>query len=195
MAQYGFYFDQTVCAGCHTCQIACKDKNRLDVGTLYRKVRTFEVGEYPNPGIYHLATTCNHCDNPACVAACPTKRTVKDEETGLVCHDDNIKCLGEMCQMCVKACPYGHPVFIPEREEVGKCNGCIELIRKGEEPACVTSCMMRALKFGPVDELKALYGDDLVTELPCFPDGGTGPNFFIKPSKFAEASDFEEKEP
>ncbi len=32
MAQYGFYFDQTVCAGCHTCQIACKDKNRLDIG-------------------------------------------------------------------------------------------------------------------------------------------------------------------
>ena len=63
MAQYGFYFDQTVCAGCHTCQIACKDKNRLEVGTLYRKVITCETGEYPNPGIYHLATACNHCDN------------------------------------------------------------------------------------------------------------------------------------
>ncbi len=44
MAQYGFYFDQTVCAGCHTCQIACKDKNRLEVGTLYRKVITCETG-------------------------------------------------------------------------------------------------------------------------------------------------------
>ena len=119
MAQYGFYFDQTVCAGCHTCQIACKDKNRLEVGTLYRKVITCETGEYPNPGIYHLATACNHCDNPACVAACPTKRTVKDAETGLVCHDDNIKCLGEVCQMCVKACPYGHPVYVPEKEAVG----------------------------------------------------------------------------
>ena len=129
MAQYGFYFDQTVCAGCHTCQIACKDKNRLEVGTLYRKVITCETGEYPNPGIYHLATACNHCDNPACVAACPTKRTVKDAETGLVCHDDNIKCLGEVCQMCVKACPYGHPVYVPEKEAVGKCNGCIELVR------------------------------------------------------------------
>ncbi|MBQ5427915.1 MAG: hypothetical protein IIT51_05140 [Oscillospiraceae bacterium] len=112
MAQYGFYFDQTVCAGCHTCQIACKDKNRLKIGTLYRKVLTGEVGEYPNPGIFHLATACNHCDNPACVAACPTGRTVKDEATGLVCHDDNVKCLGEICQMCVKACPYGHPVYI-----------------------------------------------------------------------------------
>lgn len=57
MAQYGFYFDQTVCAGCHTCQIACKDKNRLDVGYLFRTVHTYETGEFPNPGIYHLATT------------------------------------------------------------------------------------------------------------------------------------------
>jgi anaerobic dimethyl sulfoxide reductase subunit B (iron-sulfur subunit) len=157
-------------------------------------VRTFEVGDYPNPGIYHLTIACSHCDNPACAAACPTGRTVKDEATGLVCHDDGIKCLGEMCLMCVKACPYGHPVFIPEREEVGKCSGCIELVRKGEEPACVASCMMRALKFGSIDELKARYGDDLVTELPCFPDGGTGPNFFIKPSRFAKFADFEEKE-
>ena len=159
MAQYGFYFDQTVCAGCHTCQIACKDKNRLEVGTLYRKVITCETGEYPNPGIYHLATACNHCDNPACVAACPTGRTVKDAETGLVCHDDNIKCLGEVCQMCVKACPYGHPVYVPEKEAVGKCNGCIELVRKGQAPACVESCMMRALKFGPMDDdPRALHG-------------------------------------
>ena len=105
MAQYGFYFDMTVCAGCRTCQIACKDKNRLDVGTLFRKVDTYETGEFPNPGIYHLATACNHCDNPACVAACPTGRTVKDEATGLVVHDANIQCLGEVCQLCVKACP------------------------------------------------------------------------------------------
>ena len=55
--------------------------------------------------------------------------------------------------------------------------------------------MMRTLKFGPIDELKAQYGDDLVTELPCFPDGGTGPNFFIKPSRFASSAEFEEKEP
>ena len=97
--------------------------------------------------------------------------------------------------MCDKACPYQHPVYIPEREEVGKCNGCIELIRKGQEPACVASCMMRALKFGPVEELKAQYGEDLVTELPCFPDGGTGPNFYINPSRFAKEEAFEEKNP
>ena len=31
----GFYFDMTRCIGCRACQVACKDKNRLDVGTIY----------------------------------------------------------------------------------------------------------------------------------------------------------------
>lgn len=195
MTQYGFYFDQTLCVGCRTCQIACKDKNRLSVGVLYRKVRTFEVGEYPNPGLYHLSCACNHCDHPACVPACPAGRIVKDAETGLVYHDESIRCLGEKCQMCVKACPYHHPVYDPERGEAGKCGGCIELVRKGGEPACVSSCMMRALKFGPVQVLKAQYGEDLVTALPCLPDGGTDPNLLIKPSRFAAFTQFEEKKP
>lgn len=193
MAQYGFYFDQTACAGCHTCQIACKDKNRLEVGMLLRQVRTFECGEYPNPGFYHLAVSCNHCDDPACVKVCPVKRTVKDPETGIVFHDANVDCLGSACQLCVNACPYGHPVFDAEANKARKCNMCKDLIDQGQEPACVSSCMMRALKFGPIDELKAKYGDDVVTELPCFPDQGTGSNFLIKMSKAAAEADFEEK--
>ena len=71
---------------------------------------------------------------------------------------------------------------------------CKDLIDKGEEPACVSSCMMRALKFGPIDELRAQYGSDLVTELPCFPDGETGPNFLIKARNCAKETEFEEKE-
>ena len=192
MAQYGFYFDQTVCAGCHTCQIACKDKNRLDVGCLFRNVKSYETGEFPNPGIYHMSTTCSHCDNPACVAACPLKRTLKDEETGIVYHDESIPCAGEACLRCVEACPYHHPVYIPEKKAVGKCNMCLDLIKKGETPACVASCMMRALKFGPIEELRAQYGD-AVTELPCFPDGGTGSNQLIKARANALETTFEEK--
>ncbi len=39
MGKLGFYFDATMCTGCRTCQVACKDKNRLDVGTLFREVK------------------------------------------------------------------------------------------------------------------------------------------------------------
>ena len=37
---YGYYFDMTNCIGCRACQIACKDKNDLPVGTLFRQVET-----------------------------------------------------------------------------------------------------------------------------------------------------------
>ena len=68
----GFYFNQRACSGCKACQTACKDRNDLAVGELFRKVTTFKSGTCPNATMYHFAATCNHCTNPACVAACPT---------------------------------------------------------------------------------------------------------------------------
>ena len=193
MKQYGFYLDMTLCVGCRSCQIACKDKNRLNVGQLYRRVRSFESGEFPHPGVFHLSAACHHCEKPACAAACPVGRIVKDEETGLVVCDALVKCLGESCRRCVRACPYGHPVYLPARGEIGKCGGCPEPMREGKPPACVESCMMRALRFGPVDELRAQYGAEAVSALPCLPDGGTGPNFLIRPNRAALAAEYEEK--
>ncbi len=155
MAQYGFYFDQNACAGCHTCQIACKDKNRLVVGELLRTVHSYETGDFPNVGIYHLAATCAHCTNPACVAACPTGRTVKDAQTGVVYHDEAKPCAGERCRRCVSACPYHHPVYAARLRKVVKCDMCREIVMQGGEPACVRSCMMRAIHFGPVEGAEA----------------------------------------
>lgn len=43
----GFYFDMTACIGCRTCQVACKDKNDLEMGVIFRRLSDFEVGEYP----------------------------------------------------------------------------------------------------------------------------------------------------
>lgn len=70
MAEMGFYIDMTSCIGCHTCQIACKDAKSLEVGTLFRRVDSYETGSFPTPGWYHYSHTCNHCESPACVDAC-----------------------------------------------------------------------------------------------------------------------------
>ena len=148
MAQYGFYFDQTACAGCHTCQIACKDKNRLDVGYLLREVHTFECGEYPNPGYYHLATTCNHCDNPACVEACPTGASYVAED-GTVQIDDE-KCVG--CDACVAACPYEARYHVDEENLVRKCTFCHHRTQLGMLPACVGACVAGARMFGDLND-------------------------------------------
>ena len=193
MAQYGFYFDQTQCIGCHTCQISCKYKNRLEIGELYRNVHSYETGEYPTPGIFHLADTCHHCTDAPCVKVCPTGRTVKDPETGIVFHAPDVNCLGEKCQACAKVCPYHHPAFRTELNVMGKCDMCRDLIANGEQPACVAACMTRALQFGPVEELKKKFGPDLVTEEPCLPADKTGSNFYIKPRACAMDANFEEQ--
>ena len=91
----GFYFDMTACIGCRTCQVACKDKNDLEMGVIFRRLSDFEVGEYPAVQTYHYSGSCNHCEKPECVAACPNAAMYIDEEDGTVQHDDE-KCIG--CQ-------------------------------------------------------------------------------------------------
>ena len=67
----GFYFDMTRCTGCRACQVACKDKNRLDVGTVYREAHSYTVGQFPSVQGYSYSGSCNHCDEAACVANSP----------------------------------------------------------------------------------------------------------------------------
>ena len=111
----------------------------------------------------------------------------------MVYHDANAMCAGEACLRCVEACPYHHPIYKAEAKKVVKCDMCKDIVAAGGEPACVASCMMRALKFGPVDELKAKYGENVVTALHCFADNGTAPNFLINARECAFNPEFEEK--
>ncbi len=173
----GFYFDMTRCIGCKACQIACKDKNNLDVGTIFRNAKTYSVGEYPKVQMFNVSVSCNHCENPACVAACPVGAMYKAED-GTVLHDKNL-CIG--CKACTVACPYGVPKYIEEEGKSSKCDACAYLRAKGMNPACVDACPNRALDFGDIDELKAKYGPNLVSDLPILPDSSvTGANVLIK---------------
>lgn len=184
----GFYFDQSSCTGCRACQTACKDRNNLAAGQLYRKVTTYQTGSYPDARLYHYSAACNHCDDPACVANCPTGAMYKAED-GTVQHDDSM-CIG--CASCVRSCPYGVPILLEDKGIAGKCDACKPFVDAGLRPVCVDACNMRALDFGDIDELKEKYGSDLVTELPCHPDGGTGPNTQIKPKSWATNESFSE---
>lgn len=177
MAQKGFYFDMTACVGCKTCQIACKDKNDNPIGVNFRQVHTFEGGKFPKPWIYFLSVACNHCEEPRCVQNCPTGATTKRAEDGLVVIDQDA-CIG--CQYCVWSCPYGARHFIEEKGVVGKCDGCVQLTAAGGSPACVDACIMRALEFGEIEELKAKHpGVQVVSGLPSA--SLTGPALIVNP--------------
>jgi anaerobic dimethyl sulfoxide reductase subunit B (iron-sulfur subunit) len=124
-----------------------------------------------------------HCEKPACVHACPTGAMTKRED-GIVFVDQKL-CIG--CRYCEWACPYGAPQFIEEQGVMSKCNLCMDLIDEGGKPACVEACVMRALDFGDIEELRAKYGD--LAAIEPLPDASiTQPAMVITPHKHAQAS-------
>ncbi len=166
MARKAFYFDQSACVGCRACQIACKDKmeQELQLGVFYREVKCYETGSFPNVGRFCVSMSCNHCENPACLAACAAGAIYKAED-GTVLFDQSV-CDG--CGMCVDICPYKAPKLVDGK--MVKCDACAARRAKGENPLCVDACTMRALDFGDYDEMVAKYGAELVSDLSVLPD-------------------------
>lgn len=154
MTRLGFFFDSTRCINCRTCEIACKDANCAALGQRLRRVRTWEGGEFPHPVVANLSLACNHCEDPQCLAACPSKAYTQRED-GIVVHHPEA-CIG--CQYCTWACPYGAPQYDPEAGRVMKCNLCAERLDAGEPTACVAACPMRAIEVGPLAELEQRPG-------------------------------------
>jgi anaerobic dimethyl sulfoxide reductase subunit B len=159
---YAFTFDASSCTGCKACQIACKDKNNLPTGVLWRRVYEVTGGTWKNvgangirPGVwttdvfaYNLSIACNHCVHPKCAGVCPVDAYVVRDD-GIV-HIDETKCMG--CGYCSWACPYAAPQYNPDLRHMTKCNFCFDNIDAGLPPACVAACPMRVLNFTTVDD-------------------------------------------
>lgn len=186
----GFYVDLQRCIGCRTCQVACKDRRDLQsAGPRPRRVDSFECGTYPDVSLFHLALSCNHCDEPACVAGCPTAALHKADD-GTVQYDAD-RCV--VCRNCMTVCPYGTPQHDEDANLIAKCDACKALRDAGRNPVCVDACPMRAIEFGELDELHAAHGDDLTSELPVLPSADvTHPNLLLRPSAGALREDFRE---
>ncbi len=196
MIQYGFYLDNSRCTGCKTCELACKDYKDLTKDFSYRKVFDYEAGDWSvnddgtcetTAYAYHVSMACNHCDIPACVHVCPTGAMHKNPDTSLV-SVDTTKCIG--CGYCHMACPYSAPKVDRSKGHSVKCNGCEERVVQGLRPICVEACPLRALDFGPVDEMRVKDGVSGKAAIAPLPDPSyTGPNFYIKPSPAAQPVD------
>lgn len=162
MVQLAFYFDQSRCTGCYTCIVACKDWHDVEAGPAsWIRITALEKGKFPNLSLSYLFTTCFHCHDPLCIEACHVSAITKREKNGIVIVDREICLGGEKCKFaCRKACPYDAPQFGAEpNAKMQKCDLCLERWAEKKKPICVDSCPMRALDAGPLDELRAKYGD------------------------------------
>lgn len=147
-------------------------------------------GEYPNSYYFYLPRICNHCSNPACLAACPVKAIRKREEDGVVLVDQKI-CVGHM--QCIRACPYKKVYFNQKIGKAEKCIMCFPRAEKGLPPACAKQCVGRIRHVGFIDDKdSSVY--KLIKKyriaLPLRPDFGTKPNVYyippLSPPKFDE---------
>ena len=181
MTRWAMVADLDRCVGCQTCTAACRHANATSPAVEWRKVLDVEAGAYPNVSRTFVPVGCQHCDDPPCVHACPTRATYRRDD-GIVVMDYDI-CIG--CAYCEVACPYqarfkiDAPSFAytgramrnetqredPRRLGVAqKCTFCSDRIDFGiandltpgvdpqATPACVNACIADALHFGDVDD-------------------------------------------
>jgi|TARA_B100000959_G_C14998117_1_gene631853 complex iron-sulfur molybdoenzyme family reductase subunit beta len=155
-------------------------------------------GEYPNSYHIYLPRICNHCTNPACLAACPNEAIRKRESDGVVLVDLKI-CEGVMA--CISSCPYKKVYYNSSRKndekkidgQSEKCIFCFPRMEKGLPPACAKQCVGRIRHVGYMDDEDS-HVYKLVKKwkvaLPLRADFGTMPNVYyvppLSPPKFNE---------
>ena len=110
----------------------------------------------------YLPRICNHCLNPACVAACPSGAIYKRAEDGIVLVNEN-KC--RAWRMCVAACPYKKVYYNWSTGKSEKCILCFPRMETGQAPACAHSCVGRIRYMGVL-----LYDADRIPSAANVPD-------------------------
>ncbi len=182
MTQYGFFIDQSRYIGCNACSIACMQWHNIPPSPVkWMRVYQWEKGTFPDVRLHILPVTCYHCEDPVCVRACETRALYKEDTYGAVLVDSD-KCQGR--RKCWQACPYGAPQFHGDEPgaKMSKCTMCIDRLRQGLKPICVLSCSMRALEFGPLDDLIRNYGT--IRRLEDMPrDSITRPAVVLRPAQ------------
>ena len=190
--------DTTKCIGCRSCQVSCKQWNGLPgeitkatEGKLgFQQPRTLSSKTYvvitdhlvdsPNSpgGLKQIFAKrqCMHCEEPACVSACPVTALHKTKD-GPVVYDKS-RCIG--CRYCMWACPWGVPTaeWDSLNPSIQKCTHCADRLSadvpqylngvaltatekagwavKHTEPACVKACPAGCLQYGERAELLAI---------------------------------------
>src|SRR3989338_8526823 len=150
---------------------------------------------------FYLARICNHCQYPACLAACPRKAIYKRPEDGIVLIDQ-AECRGY--RKCVEACPYKKSMYRGNTRVSEKCVACYPRV-EGRDPEsggvpletrCMAACIGQIRLQGLVrlnadgtwaeDRQHPLYYPVHVAKvaLPLYPQFGTEPNGFYIPPRW-----------
>lgn len=158
---YSMLNDCTKCIGCRACQSSCKAYHGFErEGTNPKYDLPLELNAKNNTVIKlfkegkessFVKRQCMHCDEPACVSACPVSALQK-QPNGIVTYDKS-KCIG--CRYCMIACPFDVPTFEFDKPfpVISKCDFCKDQLAKGYKTECARVCPTGAILFGKRGDL------------------------------------------
>lgn len=112
--------------------------------------------EFEDAFMMYLPRICEHCLNPACVAACPSGAMYKRDEDGIVLVDQ------QACRswrFCISSCPYKKVYFNWKTHKAEKCTFCYPRFEAGLPTICSETCVGRIRYIGIV-----LYDADKVKD-------------------------------
>lgn len=135
--------------------------NDPNLGELTEEQRE-ALNELERMVFFYLPRICNHCLNPACVAACPAGAIYKRGEDGIVLVSQE-KC--RAWRMCISGCPYKKVYYNWTTGKSEKCILCYPRLESGQAPACFHSCVGRIRYLGVLlydveKQLEATYVPD-----------------------------------
>lgn len=151
------------CVGCGICELACSLVKDKSFNPLYSRIRAVRL-ESRREEILNTSIACLHCEEPACVRACPKNVLSVDEDGKITVNQD--KCGGAYCcssgpAWCTTACEFGAIAVHPEKREAIVCDLCPE----EEEPPCVRFCPKEALSLKTLEEIQSDVQSDVTKRL------------------------------
>ncbi|NCO50802.1 MAG: 4Fe-4S dicluster domain-containing protein [Deltaproteobacteria bacterium] len=180
MKRKAFLIDTTRCTACRSCQVACKQWNKLTAEDtvnrgsyenppdltpqLYNQIHFIEQDRGKDMRWLFINRRCQHCADAGCVKVCPSAGALYHTPDGLVGFNQD-KCIE--CHYCVNGCPFDVPRY-DSKQKITKCHACIDRVQNGLLPACVKACPTQTLQFGDRETLiagakaagKKLYGEN-----------------------------------